>query len=162
MRKKLKIDSRVEISGSPKDVENAEAVITAQIPDLCAMTESKARLAIMHCVELHKIKIRWIMFNGNDVCNKQQILKDIRKVKKHGMEAMTHELYQFLSLSCGSIAHYNKQGWIACYPTIYKLRAFFKRNEFGQRVYDYLPQWRTDARETVLAIESLLRALPLT
>lgn len=161
MRKKLTIDSRVEISGSPADVEHAEAVITTQIPDLAVKTEPQARLLIMHCVETYKIRIRWIMFNSNGVCNKQQILKAIRKVKRNGMEAMSHELYQFLHLSCGSIAHYSKQGWITTYPTVYELRRFFQKNEFGQRVLDYLPQWRTDAREVVEAIERQLRALPL-
>lgn len=160
MRKKLDIDNRVKISGSPQDVENAEKIITENIPDLAAKTEAQARLLLMHCVEDNKIRIRSIMFDGNGVCNKQQILKAIRKVKKNGMKAMTYELYQFLHLSCGSIAHYNMNGWIQTYPTVCALRNFFKRNEFGERVLNYLPVWRTDAREVVGAIERQLKALP--
>jgi len=69
------------------------------------------------------------------------------------MKKLTDYLYKFLSLSCGSIAHYNKYGWIACYPTVYDLKQFFRRNEFGQRVLRYIPIWKTDAQVIVKEVE---------
>ena len=61
--------------------------------------------------------------------------------------------YEFLHLDCGSIAHYNIHGWIAEYPTLEHLKKFFRRNEFGRRVLDYIPYWHTDAKRIVEAIE---------
>jgi hypothetical protein len=61
-----------------------------------------------------------------------------------------------LHLSCGSIAHYNKQGWIDYYPTINHLKQFFIRNEYGSRVLHHIPQWHSDAISIVKEIEPLL------
>lgn len=64
--------------------------------------------------------------------------------------------YEFLHLDCGSIAHYNKQGWVTEYPTVDDLKAFFKENEFGHRVLDDIPEWKTDAKRIVQTIEAKL------
>ena len=72
------------------------------------------------------------------------------------MNKLTDYLYKFFSLSCGSIAHYDRYGWIACYPTLHDLRQFFRRNEFGERVLTHLPIWKTDAQRIVKDIEQEL------
>jgi len=72
------------------------------------------------------------------------------------MGKLSDYLYKFLSLSCGSIAHYNKQGWIDVYPTVYDLRLFFVENEYGKRVLDTIPTWKTDAHRIVEEIEQIL------
>ena len=72
------------------------------------------------------------------------------------MKSMTKYLYQFLTLFCGPIAHYNMFGWIEEYPTVEDLKIFFMRNEFGQRVLNYIPNWNTDVYNIVTEIEKEL------
>ena len=155
MRKLLPIDSRVAIYGNKKHIEEAEIILIKNIPDLPALSESQARLKIQDCLDNENIKAD-ILFDGNSVWSKKKILRDIKKVKKYGMEKLSNYLYEFLSLSCGSIAHYNKFGWIATYPTIQDLKQFFRRNEFGQRVLNYLPAWNTDVQRIVREVEQEL------
>jgi len=73
-----------------------------------------------------------------------------------GKTILTKYFYEFLSLCCGSIAHYNINGWVAEYPTVEDLRAFFQKNEFGHRVLDHVPEWKTDVKIIVREIESIL------
>lgn len=54
---------------------------------------------------------------------------------------------------------YNIHGWIAEYPTLEDLKKFFKKNELGYRVLDYIPSWHTDAKRIVEAIEIQLYPL---
>ena len=155
MRHILKIDKRVVLYGSKKQIQETEIILIKNIPQLPTLSESQARLKIQDCLDLENVKID-ILYDGNSVWSKKRILRDIKRIKKNGMKSLTNYLYKFLSLSCGSIAHYNKFGWIACYPTIQHLRNFFKRNEFGQRVLTYIPVWKTDAQEIVRDIERVL------
>jgi hypothetical protein len=59
-------------------------------------------------------------------------------------------------LVCGSIAHFNIQGWVSTYPTLDDLKEFFRKNEFGRPVRDDIQPWYTDALEIVDAIEQKL------
>ena len=155
MRQVLSIDKRVALYGSKKQIEEAEIILLKNIPELPTLSESQARLRIQDCLDNENIKAT-VLFDGNSVWSRKRILRDIKKVKKHGMEKLTDYLYKFLSLSCGSIAHYNRYGWVAAYPTISDLRRFFQRNEFGQRVLTYLPKWKTDAHRIVKEVEQML------
>ena len=155
MRKVLPIDKRVAIYGSNKNIAEAEIILTKNIPDLLTLTEPQARIKIQEVIDSENLKVD-ILFDGNSVWSKKKILRDIKRIKKYGMQKLTDYLYKFLSLSCGSIAHYNKWGWIACYPTIQDLRQFFRRNEFGQRVLNHLPVWKTDAITIVREVEQEL------
>ena len=155
MRKLLPIDSRIAIYGNKQNIEQAEIILLKNVPELPSLSESQARLKLQGVIDNENIRAD-ILFGGNSVWSKKKILRDIRKVKKQGMEKLTDYLYKFLSLSCGSIAHYNKFGWIACYPTIHDLRKFFHKNEFGERVLEYLPVWNTDAQRIVREVEQEL------
>ena len=155
MRKPLPIDSRVALFGNKKTIEETEIILLKNIPQLPTLSESQARIRIQETIDHENIKAD-ILFDGNSVWSKKKILRDIKKVKKYGMKKLSDYLYQFLSLSCGSIAHYNKFGLIACYPTIQDLRIFFRRNEFGERVLSHLPVWKTDAQVIVESIEKEL------
>lgn len=155
MRQELTIDRRVALFGSKKDITEAEQALTQSIPQLDKFSEPEARVQIQDCIDSQNLKAD-ILFDGNSVWSQKRIVRDIKQVKKHGMQRLSDHLYKFLSLSCGSIAHYDKQGWIECYPTIEDLRRFFRKNEFGQRVLDYLPQWETDADRIVKEIEQVL------
>jgi len=151
----LQTDSRVALYGSKKQIKEAEIILIKNIPELPTLSESTARLRIQDCLDFEHVKVD-ILFDGNSVWSKKRILRDIKRIKKNGMKSLTNYLYKFLSLSCGSIAHYNKYGWIACYPTLDDLRNFFRRNEFGERVLTYIPVWKTDAVRIVGEIEQVL------
>lgn len=119
---------------------------------------------LLHFGDTHNLKAT-ILFNGNTVWSKTRILRNLRRIMKHGTlynqdqhkpPILSHYFYTFLHLDCGSIAHYDIHGWIHKYPTIDELKAFFKRNEFGKRVLDDIPAWHTDARAIVQAIEERL------
>ncbi|MHC4131285.1 MAG: hypothetical protein ACYSSP_12015 [Planctomycetota bacterium] len=155
MRQILPFDKRVALYGSAKLIKQAEIILLKNIPELPTLSESQARIRLQEVIDNENVKVD-ILFDGNSVWSKKKILRDIRKVKKFGMKKLTNYLYKFLSLSCGSIAHYNKHGWIACYPTTLHLRNFFRRNEFGQRVLNHIPQWKTDAQIIVEEIEQVL------
>lgn len=155
MMKKLDIDSRVAIYGSNNEISQAEQAITASLPELSTMEESKARLSLQRLIDSEKLKAS-VLINGNSVYSFNRIIKDVKKVKKNGMLAMTDYLYKFLSLDCGSIAHYNKAGWIDVYPTISHLKQFFLKNEYGHRVKENIPRWKTDAIGIVEEIENIL------
>ena len=155
MRQILPIDPRVAIYGNKKQIQEAEIILLKNIPDLPVLSESSARIKLQEVIDFENIRAE-ILFDGNSVWSKKKILQDIKKIKKYGMKKLTDYLYKFLSLSCGSIAHYNKYGWIETYPTIYDLRNFFRRNEFGERVLNYLPIWKTDAQIIVREIEQEL------
>ena len=155
MRKLLPIDSRIAIYGNKQNIEQAEIILLKNVPELPSLSESQARLKLQGVIDNENIRAD-ILFGGNSVWSKKKILRDIRKVKKQGMEKLSDYLYKFLSVTCGSIAHYNKHGWIECYPTIHDLRQFFMSNEFGERVLNHLPIWNTDAQQIVKSIEEEL------
>jgi hypothetical protein len=155
MRQLLSIDSRVALYGSKKQITETEILLLKNIPDLPTLSEAQARLEIQDCLDNENVKAD-ILFSGNSVWNRKRIVRDIRKVKKYGMQRLSDYLYKFLSLSCGSIAHYNRYGWVETYPTVQHLRHFFRRNEFGQRVLNHIPVWKTDAHRIVGEIEQVL------
>ena len=150
--KLLTIDKRIALYGNKQQVEQAEVVLLKNIPYLPTLTESQARIKLQEVIDSKNIRAD-ILFDGNSVWSKKKIIRDIKKVKKHGMNKLTNYLYKFLSLSCGSIAHYDRYGWIEEYPTLSDLRNFFRSNEFGERVLTYLPIWKTDAQSIVKSIE---------
>jgi hypothetical protein len=155
MRQELSIDSRVALYGSKEQITEAEIILLKNIHDLPTLPESQARLRIQECLDNENVKID-ILFEGNSVWSEKKILRDIKNIRKYGMNKLSDYLYKFLSLSCGSIAHYNRYGWIETYPTIQDLRNFFRRNEFGQRVLNHIPAWKADAHLIVEEIEQVL------
>ena len=155
MRKECKIDRRIALYGSKNAIDTAEELIERFFPKIAKLSEGEARIELQSLIDTEPVKAD-ILFDGNGVYSKKKIIRDIKRVKKNGMQSMTNGLYQFLSLCCGSIAHYNKSGWIDVYPTIEHLRSFFRRNEFGQRVLDHVPHWKTDVKEIVKEIEDIL------
>lgn len=148
-------DRRIKLFGSENQVGAAEELIERFFPDIANTTEQDARIELQSLLDTEPLNLS-ILFEGNSVYGSVVITDAVKKVKKEGMKTMSNALYKFLHLVCGSIAHNDKHGWIAEYPTIEHLRGFFKKNEFGQRVLDYIPMWRQDAREIVLQIEDIL------
>ena len=154
---------KITYFGSEKDIAKAVAVIK-RYRSLPRMTEPKARLKIQKLIDKHNLKAS-ILVNGNTVWSKKRILQNLRRIMKHGTlynedqekpPILSHYFYQFLHQACGSIAHYDIYGWIHKYPTVVHLKQFFKRNELGKRVLDFIPGWHADARVVVQEIETLL------
>ncbi len=170
---KLKISFR----GHKGQKEKAQNIL-ATIIGLNEMAEGEARLRIQELIDTHHLKAA-ILINGNSVWSKKRILRNLNIILKHGTlydqrrpkwipigsmlripnggkPLLSRYFYQFLTLCCGSIAHYNIHGWITHYPTVEYLKKFFKRNEFGKPVRDWIPAWQTDARLIVEEIEAKL------
>ena len=167
----------IRITGSKKDVEKAAAAVKS-IPNLENIHEGEARLLIQELVEQQNLKA-YISYDGNGIWNSIPIIANLKKIMEHGTFydgrhpgyvavgsmlrfpivdkcILSDYFYSFLNLHCGSIAHYNKVGWVTIYPTVDDLKAFFKRNEFGHRVLDDIPGWMTDAKRVVELIEHIL------
>jgi len=154
---------KITYYGSEKDISEAVSVLKKR-QNLESMKESEARLIIQELIDKHHLKAS-ILVNGNTVWSKDRILQNLERIIKHGTlynedqnkpPILGHYFYQFLSLDCGSIAHYDIHGWIHKYPTIEHLKKFFKQNEFGKRVLDWIPPEHTDAKAIVQAIEMRL------
>ena len=148
----FKYDNNITVYGTKAEIDNA---IKALDGIYVGGSEAVVRLVIQEHIDKHNLKAD-ILYDGNTVWSKKKVIAGIKKVKKNGMQSMTKYLYNFLSLSCGSIAHYNIYGWIDTYPTIDDLRRFFLKNEFGRRVLEHLPRWNTDAHVIVEEIETEL------
>lgn len=169
--------NKIRIYGSRKVRTKAVSVLLG-IEDLRDLTESKAPLKIQEEMDRHHLNAS-ILCSGNGVWSRTRILKNLKKIIKHGTlydserpsyipvgsilrmptvgdTILSKYFYQFLHLCCGSIAHYNIQGWISHYPTIEDLRSFFLKNERGKRVSDDIPWWKTDVKKIVRDIERLL------
>lgn len=154
--KVLEQDKRIRLYGRHNQTDHGIEVLKDNLHLFKDLRQPEARLVIQDLIDVFNIRAD-VLFEGNGVYSFKKITNDIRKLKKQGMKAMTHELYEFLHLCCGSIAHYNKGGWIEQYPTIAHFQRFFRCNEFGQRVLDYIPAWKTDVIKIVKSIERILR-----
>jgi hypothetical protein len=173
----LREHAQIRIIGSKKDLDLAENALKT-IPDLESLPESKARLEIQRLIDEQGLKAP-ILFDGNTVWSKTRIISNLQRIIEHGTLynkkkprwtpigsmlrmptvgdcPLSDYFYDFLHLNCGSIAHYSKQGWVATYPTVDDLKQFFKCNEYGKRVLDDVPGWKTDVKRIVEAIETLL------
>ena len=175
---KYMFNDRIFIFGNPREIIKTKEALKTITEDILN-SEPKARLEIQKLIDINKLKAN-IMYDGNYIWNYNKIIRNAKQIKKEGILGYAHYIkiteglrvpeydknkkpilsdyfYQFLSLSCGSIAHTNRAGWIAKYSTSNDLKKFFQRNEFKQRVYDYIPEWKTDAKTIVKEIEAILK-----
>lgn len=133
MRKEIKMNNAtISIHGDVKNVARAEKMIN----DLGKLQgwEGGNRALIQKEV-CDKVRCS-ILYNGNTIYPLKAILKDFKKVIEGGVECLSDELYTLFHCSMGTIAHYNKQGWISNYPTISDVR--------GVLVNAFIPDWHTD------------------
>jgi len=141
---------KITIYGKPREIETAEKIL-----DSLNLTgdEYNDRLAIQKGIDEQKIKAD-ILYGGNSVYSFDGIVRDFKRALKskpgpvteygNGDYDLTDCLYKFLSLACGSIAHFNKFGWIGTYPEKEDLKNFCRRNEFGQDILSHQPSWAGD------------------
>jgi len=147
-------DKRVLVYGSKKNIDTTIEILNKKLDGLFT-DEWVSRKILADIIVEHNLKAT-IFFDGNTVWNTKKLCTDVKRVVKGGMFKMTDYLYKFLSLDCGSIAHFNKQGWIEEYPTVDHLRRFFQKNEFGKKVVDHVPNWYYDAAVAVREMEKIL------
>jgi hypothetical protein len=154
---------KITYFGSEKDIARATAVINNG-QKLTKMSEAKARLKIQTLIDEHKLKAT-VLYNGNTVWSKTRILRSLRRIMKEKTlynpiqekpPFLSLYFYEFLHQECGSIAHYDIHGWMHKYPTLEELKQFFDKNEFGQKVTDYIPGRFSDARAIIEEIETQL------
>lgn len=152
--------NRITYFGSEKDITEAIAVLKQHKPE--NLREADARLLIQKLIDEHHLKAS-ILVNGNRVWGKQRILQNLEKIIKHGTlynqdqkkpPILSRYFYQFLHLECGSLSHYDIAGWIHRYPTVEHLKKFFKNNEFGKPVREWIPSDKADVKAIVQAIET--------
>jgi hypothetical protein len=147
----------INIYGSSKDIEVAVEALNTLPQESFDNREGKIRLKLQKLIKEYKLKAD-ILFDGNIIWDEDKILKNIKTiVKSNDMNKMSNYLYNFLSLECGSIAHYDKHGWIGEYPTVGDLKEFFIKNEFGQSPLNYQPSWATDRKNIIKEIEKILK-----
>jgi hypothetical protein len=148
---------KIAIYGTEKAIDMAQQTLRARLPaELFSERESDARLVIQSLIDENDIKAA-ILWDGNRVWSKKKVLKDVRAVIRRGMSALSDYLYEFFHLCCGSIAHYDKQGWICEYPDVEALRNFFRNNEFGTSVLAHQPCWASDRKVIIMGINQLLK-----
>lgn len=146
MRKKVKINNELycELHGSEKAIAEAHAVIN-DYSHLFMNQESHNRKLLQTLLDDKKLKVD-ILYDGSLIWSYDRLVRDLKKIlNSNDMNQMTNYLYKFLNLTTGSIAHYNKQGWIYEYPTVYDLAQYFRKNEYGSNIVKYQPVWKTDA-----------------
>ena len=150
-----KFNTQITISGSAADIALAKTYLSEL--ELTGV-EAKDRLMIMETITTDKLNAS-ILYDGNTVWNETKLLRNLRSmVRSNNMNLMTKYTYDFFHLSCGSIAHTNKDGWLNEYPTIASLRQFFHSNEiFGISVLAHQPIWKTDAIHIVKEMNKILR-----
>jgi hypothetical protein len=169
---------KIEIRGQRKAIEKAQRVLAPQLNQLEQMNEKDARLKIQDVIDEYRLAAS-IVVNHNQVWSRKRILGNLRRIRDAGRlygEKTPHReliggvlylpvdtdpilskyFYEFLHQHCGTAAHYNIHGWITEYPTLDRLKQFFRKNELGYRVLDYIPSGMSDVKRIVEAIEMML------
>lgn len=141
---------KISIYGSSKDI-----ITTKTILDKLELTgnEYHDRLVIQDAMDKYNINVS-ILYDGNHIYSYNKIIRDFKRalnskpcsINEYGSGDwdMSNALYDFITLACGSIAHFNKYGWIGTYPTKNKLKQFCRKNEFGQDIVRHQPSWASD------------------
>ena len=122
---------------SPTSAERLRAeAILSKLP--LTGDEKKDRLTIQSAIDEYDIEAN-ILYNGNRVWGKNRIISEYKRLKKSGqLVGMSDHFYEYLHLACGSIAHYNKDGWIQAYEnSVERLDDFFRCNESGINIFDH-------------------------
>jgi len=179
--KELIYSDEIRILGSPKQLEKALGVLETMEPLLKNLGEAQARLMIQDAIDEHHLNAS-ILYKGNRVWSRRKILRNLERIMEKGTlygnkrvrwlrlgsmltlpatpadfkPILSKYFYEFLTLCCGSSAHYNLAGWIGIYPTLEDLKRFFQKNEHGKPVSEWIPEWKADAKRIVDDIERML------
>lgn len=155
---KLREGKKIAIYGSRREIEEAKIVLDGL--NLVG-SEYEDRLVIQEAIDRNGVKAD-ILYDGNTVWSYDRLVRDFRRAIRSGPSRVTEHgngdynltnyLYEFFHLDCGSIAHYNKHGWIGTYPTKEDLKRFCRHNEFGLDILRQQPRWASDGQRIAKAI----------
>jgi len=177
--KEVIYSDEIRILGSPKQLAKAQKVLGTLQPLLKG--EAQARLMIQDAIDEHHLNAS-ILYKGNRVWSRRRILRNLERIIERGTlygnkrvrwirvnasiclpetpsnfkPILSKYFYEFLTLCCGSSAHYNLAGWIGIYPKLNDLKSFFQKNERGKPVSEWIPEWKADAKRIVDDIERML------
>lgn len=80
--------------------------------------------------------------------NRERILRNVEQILEHrDIGLMNEETYRFISLHCGTIAHYDIDGWRSVYGDLRDfIDLFLVRNEYGKNLQEEIrtPRWQED------------------
>lgn len=148
----------IRIYGNRGEIDEAKGVLDGLN---LSGNESEDRLTIQEAIDRNRVKAD-ILYDGNTVWSYDRIVRDFKRALRSGPSEITETgngdykltdyLYQFLHLCCGSIAHYDKYGWIGTYPTKDDLKQFCRHNEFGTDILREQPSWASDGQRIAKAI----------
>lgn len=155
MREELE-GTKIAIYGSKESIKQARDVLAKRRRFLSG-DEYRDRLFLQRFV-LPEIKAT-ILYAGNTVWSKEKLIRDFKRILKNGISSLTDYLYEFFHLECGTIAHYNKQGWIDNYPDLYAIKQLIigegKLDE-KHRALNHQPSWAADRIVVIREFEKLL------
>jgi len=150
------VDGRIEVSyvrlseTAIKEIERFKHVF-----ENLSGNEAEDRLFLQYFIDRTGFEYD-VLYDGNSVYSYKRIMKDFKRYLNSEAKDMSEKLYDFFSLNIGTIAHYNKIGWMATYPTIDDVKDLFEKNELGQRVVDYIPKRMTDVKRIVDDMQEIL------
>jgi hypothetical protein len=97
-----------------------------------------------------------VVHKGHRVWSRKRIINNLHRVKSRGPESLSNYFYEFIKTDCGSKLYFNKAAWIKNHPTVDAFGNFFLKNDYGEDVCDYIPEWKADAKRIVEDIERTL------
>lgn len=154
--------SNITIYGSKKNIEKAKEVLDARI---LRDIETEDRLVIQDAIDSNELEAS-ILYDGNTIYSFERVIRDFKKaliskpspITEYGSGdySLTDYLYKFISQRCGTIAHFNKFGWIGTYPSKEQFKQFFRHNEFGHDILSEQPTWSSDSQRIAKEILTLV------
>lgn len=119
--------------------------------------EYDVRMMLLPFVENILKSNEQILYDGNSIWDVKRLIRHFKIfVKFYDYNHFPEYLYKFFHLQCGSIAHYNKAGWLETYPDLSALKNFFKSNEYSRPIKSYPPSCHYDAWKAVKIMDVIL------
>lgn len=135
MRKELEFKKKIVLFGTEKEIRDTEKVISNS--ELSG-NESSDRLILQELIDSHNLKTD-ILYNGNTIVPYKKTLREFKKHNKNGtLDGLSNYFYKFLHITCGDIAHYNKNGYIDYYDNDFTV----VKNEIINTAR--APYWKSD------------------
>lgn len=156
---KLIIDDRIHLSTSSTKL-SLELIEFCKQVDQINPNESVVRQLLVPFANKMK-RGDSLLCNGNTVWNTDMLVKDLNKLlNKYKIENFTDYLYKFFTLSCGTIAHYNRHTWWGVFQPASVLLEFVKNLEKQSTTPDWQPDvaWvKTKLAEAVTSFPGKLK-----
>ena len=110
------------------------------------MTDAEVRLETQNLIDNDRLRAS-IIYKGHVVWSRRRILLNLYRIIRlgrlgNGKPVLSKYFYAYIVLVCGSDAHEDINGWVRLYPTIKEFKEFFRKNERGKAVTEYIPEWK--------------------